>query len=177
MSLLVVGVAVAGALAALPTELAVKRGERLLVLAPHPDDETLGAGGLIQRVLARGGTVRVVLVTAGDGYVEAVVHETGRLRPRPRDYVAYGERRLREARFALRALGGDGIEAEHLLGFPDGGLERCYVHTGSIPTPSARRPRRPPSHPIRKLSTATWATMVSNSGPLWSVACVMCVRR
>src|SRR2546430_10087895 len=65
MSLLVVGVAVAGALAAQPTELAVKRGERLLVLAPHPDDETLGAGGLIQRVLARGGTVRVVLVTAG----------------------------------------------------------------------------------------------------------------
>ena len=74
MSLLVVGAAVAGALAAQPTELAVKRGERLLVLAPHPDDETLGAGGLIQRVLARGGTVRVVLVTAGDGYVEAVVH-------------------------------------------------------------------------------------------------------
>ena len=58
-------------------------GERLLVIAPHPDDETLGAGGLIQRVLERGGTVRVVLVTAGDGYVEAVVHETGLPRPRP----------------------------------------------------------------------------------------------
>ena len=70
MSLLVGGVAVAGALAAQPTELAVKRGERLLVVAPHPDDETLGAGGLIQRVLAHGGTVRVMLVTAGDGYVE-----------------------------------------------------------------------------------------------------------
>jgi len=149
MSLLVVGVAVAGALAAQPTELAVKRGERLLVLAPHPDDETLGAGGLIQRVLARGGTVRVVLVTAGDGYVEAVVHETGRLRPRPRDYVAYGERRLREARFALRALGGDGIEAEHLLGFPDGGLEPLlrahWKHTDPerSPTTEATEPPYP----------------------------------
>src|SRR5688572_16478209 len=45
--------------------------ERLLVIAPHPDDETLGAGGLAQRVLAQGGIVRTVVVTAGDGYVEA----------------------------------------------------------------------------------------------------------
>jgi len=123
MSLLLGTMAVAASLVARPSGVAVRRGERLLVVAPHPDDETLGAGGLIQRVLARGGTVRVVLVTAGDGYVEAVVHETGRPRPRPAEYVAYGERRLREARFALRELGGDGIRAEHLLGFPDGGLE------------------------------------------------------
>jgi hypothetical protein len=71
----------------------VNAGERLLVVAPHPDNETLGAGGLIQRVLSRGGSVLVVLVTAGDGYVEAVVHETGQLRPRPADYIAYGDQR------------------------------------------------------------------------------------
>lgn len=103
--------------------LQVGAGERLVVIAPHPDDETLGAGGLIQRVLERGGAVRVVLVTAGDGYVEAVMHETGQLRPRPAQYISYGERRLREARRALRELGGDAIHAEHLLGFPDGGIE------------------------------------------------------
>ena len=107
--------------AAAPTPLRVGTGERLLVVAPHPDDETLAAGGLIQRVLMRGGAVRVVLVTAGDGYIEAVSHETGR--PRPAEYLAYGERRLREARLALHELGGDVIRAEHLLGFPDGGLE------------------------------------------------------
>jgi len=109
--------------AAAPTPLRVGTGERLLVVAPHPDDETLAAGGLIQRVLMRGGAVRVVLVTAGDGYIEAVSHETGRPRPRPAEYLAYGERRLREARLALHELGGDVIRAEHLLGFPDGGLE------------------------------------------------------
>lgn len=70
-------------------------GERLLVVAPHPDDETLAAGGLIQRVLMRGGAVRVVLVTAGDGYIEAVSHETGRPRPRPAEYLgAYAKRAL-----------------------------------------------------------------------------------
>ncbi len=115
--------ATARARGAEPRPLDVGTGEHLVVVAPHPDDETLGAGGLIQRVLERGGAVRVVLVTAGDGYVEAVVHETGRPRPRPADYIAYGERRLREARRALRELGGDAIRAEHLLGFPDGGLD------------------------------------------------------
>ena len=104
-----------------PASLEPGEAERLLVVSPHPDDETLGAGGLVQRVLARGGSVDVALVTAGDGYVEAVVHETGLLRPRPAQFVAYGERRLLEARAALHALGDDRIKLE-FLGFPDGGL-------------------------------------------------------
>src|ERR687886_586162 len=38
----------------------VSPNTRLLVFSPHPDDETLGTGGLIQRVLSAGGTVKVV---------------------------------------------------------------------------------------------------------------------
>jgi LmbE family N-acetylglucosaminyl deacetylase len=101
--------------------LEVGRGERLLVVAPHPDDETIGAGGLIQRVREHGGTVRVVLVTAGDGFVEAVVHETGSPHPRPSAFVSYGEHRLREARAAVRVLAPDA--RLELLGFPDGDLD------------------------------------------------------
>lgn len=112
---------VASAVSAAPLE--VGKGERLLVVAPHPDDETLGAGGLMQRVLERDGTVRVILVTAGDGYVEAVRAETREPRPGPSDFVAYGQRRLGEARAAMRRLGGDRIRLA-LLGFPDGGLDR-----------------------------------------------------
>ena len=121
----VILVMVAGVRASLaanvPVPLNVAAGERLLVVAPHPDDETLGAGGLIQRVLERGGMVRVVLITAGDGYVEAVQHETGLPHPRPSQYIAYGERRLREARAAVRELGEDRVRLQ-VLGFPDGGL-------------------------------------------------------
>lgn len=137
-----------------PRALEVQPRERLLVIAPHPDDETLGAGGLMQRVRARGGTVRVVLVTAGDGYVEAVVHETGQPRPRAAEYIAYGERRLREARRALDGLGGQTIRAEHLLGFPDGGLaslldaHRERTQPESSPTTGAMRPPYPEAeHP------------------------------
>ena len=63
--------------------LAVQRGQpaprltvdsdtKLLVIAPHPDDEVLGAGGLMQRVRAAGGMVHVVYLTDGDGYPEGV---------------------------------------------------------------------------------------------------------
>ena len=39
---------------------------RVLMLAPHPDDESLGTGGLIQRATRAGGEVHVVFVTDGD---------------------------------------------------------------------------------------------------------------
>jgi LmbE family N-acetylglucosaminyl deacetylase len=43
----------------------------LLVLAPHPDDETLGFAGLIDAYLRAGKPVSVVVVTDGDAYCEA----------------------------------------------------------------------------------------------------------
>src|SRR6185295_13542272 len=58
-----------------PTLLTVPEGTRLLVVAPHPDDEVLGAGGLMQRVHETGGTVRVVYLTNGEGYPEGVEAE------------------------------------------------------------------------------------------------------
>ncbi len=97
--------------------------QRLVLVAPHPDDETLGAGGLVQRVLERGGSVLVVLVTAGDGYRKAVMDETGKPQPSPSQYVAYGKRRLREAHTALHQLGQQRLRLQ-FLGFPDGGLDR-----------------------------------------------------
>lgn len=40
--------------------------QRLLVLSPHSDDETIGAGGLMSRVKAAGGEVFVSVLTVGD---------------------------------------------------------------------------------------------------------------
>jgi LmbE family N-acetylglucosaminyl deacetylase len=94
---------------------------RLLVFSPHPDDETLGAGGLMQRVLHLGGSVRVVFLTSGDGYpvgVEVLDHTT---HPTVRDYRQYGALREAEARRVLVTLG---LKPQDIifLGFPDGGL-------------------------------------------------------
>ncbi|HVF93156.1 MAG TPA: PIG-L deacetylase family protein [Sphingomonas sp.] len=41
------------------------RIERALVLAPHPDDEVLGCGGTIARLVARGADVQIGVVTRG----------------------------------------------------------------------------------------------------------------
>ena len=43
---------------------------RLLVVAPHADDETLGAGGAIAHTVAAGGTARVLVATASDMFYE-----------------------------------------------------------------------------------------------------------
>jgi len=103
--------------------IAVDAATRLLVVAPHPDDETLGAGGLIQQVREAGGTVQLVYLTDGDGYPEGVRFEDRVESPRPADYRGYGRRRKAEARAALRVLG-FGREAATFLSFPDGGLSQ-----------------------------------------------------
>jgi LmbE family N-acetylglucosaminyl deacetylase len=101
--------------------LPLDRAARVLVVAPHPDDETLAAGGLMQRVHAAGGTLRVVYLTDGEGFPEAVKAEEGREHVTASDYRALGRERKDEARSALRTLGIDG-DALTFLGFPNGGL-------------------------------------------------------
>ena len=53
-------------LADLPQDAQVRRGDRVLVLTSHPDDETLGAAGLIHGYLSAGADVHVVCATPGD---------------------------------------------------------------------------------------------------------------
>src|SRR5262245_5849322 len=94
---------------------------RLMVFSPHPDDVTLGAGGLIQRVLGIGGAVKVVFMTSGDGYPEGVEMEEHISHPTAQDYREYGVERQEEAVRVLEALGMKEIDII-FLGFPDGGL-------------------------------------------------------
>src|SRR5438128_8229694 len=60
---------------AIPYEPQDLRGERLLVLAPHPDDEVIGCGGLIALHLRDGRQVRIVIVTDGAEAGEATARE------------------------------------------------------------------------------------------------------
>src|SRR5260370_6371267 len=40
--------------------------DRILFVAPHPDDESLGGGGLLQRAFAAQIPVRILFATSGD---------------------------------------------------------------------------------------------------------------
>ncbi|MBD8042376.1 bifunctional PIG-L family deacetylase/class I SAM-dependent methyltransferase [Arthrobacter sp. Sa2BUA2] len=84
---------------------------RLVVLAAHPDDETLGAGGLIASLAAAGTTVDVIVATAGEAsHPHSPTHT-------PQTLSAVREKELRGA--VARLAPGAGVT---LLGLPDGGL-------------------------------------------------------
>ena len=76
--------------------LQLDRPRRAIVLAPHPDDEVLGAGGLLQRLIASDVEIELVAVTNGEGS-----HPNGTA-ARTRNL---GELRPQESLTALRRLG------------------------------------------------------------------------
>ncbi|MGA0587301.1 PIG-L deacetylase family protein [Dyella sp. KRB-257] len=96
---------------------------RLLVVAPHPDDETLATGVLIQRVLAAGGAVHVLLLSDGDNNPWPQRWLERRVRIGAAERARWATRRRREFRAAMAVLGmRDG--AFTALGWPDQGLTR-----------------------------------------------------
>ena len=124
----------------------ISHATRLIVFSPHPDDESLGAGGLIQRVLEAGGKVKVVFVTSGDGFPEGVETENHISHPRAKDYRRYGGERRMEAVRATAALG---LKERDVifLGFPDGGLTylrlKYRAHPLAYRSPFTRENRPP----------------------------------
>lgn len=50
----------------LPTLRAPTAADRILVVSPHPDDETIGAGGYLKEAMRAGATIRIVVATDGN---------------------------------------------------------------------------------------------------------------
>lgn len=95
---------------AIPYEPAPLRGERLLVFAPHPDDEVIACGGLLAQHLRDGRSVRIVIVTDGAQASGAAG-----------DPAAYRDLRERESRRGVESLGGKADV--HFLRIPDRTLD------------------------------------------------------
>ena len=89
---------------------------RLVVVAAHPDDETLGAGGLVARCHDRGLEVHVVVATRGEAsHPSSPTH----------DRTSLGRRREQELRDALSVLApGSGAD---LLDLGDGAVEERHA--------------------------------------------------
>ncbi len=91
---------------------------RLLLFAPHPDDESLACSILLQRAVRAGAVVRVVYVTDGDDnpWPQRVLERKWRLNAT--DRRRWGRLRRTEALAALRVLGVNG-SAARFLALPD----------------------------------------------------------
>ncbi|HEX7338558.1 MAG TPA: PIG-L family deacetylase [Rhodanobacteraceae bacterium] len=94
---------------------------RLLLVTPHPDDESLALGGLIQHALAAGASLRVLQLTDGDNNPWPQRWLEHRWRIGATDRARWGARRAGEVRVALARLG---VPQEALirLGWPDMGV-------------------------------------------------------
>jgi LmbE family N-acetylglucosaminyl deacetylase len=128
-------------------------GERVIVLAPHPDDETLGCGGTIRLLIEAGKEVKVVFLTSGEKAdtehpksrlpltspvkggefirVRSTLAREGVRVPAKQEYhmTEYALLREREAEKALKILG---VSDYGFMRFPDRGIHERYedvLHT------------------------------------------------
>ena len=97
------------------------QNDRILIIAPHIDDESIGAGGFAADAIADGAEVYVAFLTAGDcnRFSARLLNNT--LGPTRADYLSVGRTRIAEAKAAMRLLG---VHPDHyfILGYPDRGL-------------------------------------------------------
>ncbi len=96
------------------------KADRVLILAPHPDDEAIGCAGIIQDALGSGARVRVCFLTNGDHNQVAFIIYEKRLVLRKNEFIYLGQVRRKESVKAMASLG---LEEKDLvfLGYPDFG--------------------------------------------------------
>lgn len=101
-------------------------GDRVLVLAPHPDDETLGCAGVVQRARTAGAPVRVAFLTDGDANELSFAMWKRRPVIAPVEVLRMGARRRDEAVAAGRTLGLARADLV-FLGYPDFGTYAIWT--------------------------------------------------
>ncbi|MDR3553655.1 MAG: PIG-L family deacetylase [Syntrophobacteraceae bacterium] len=103
----------------------IKNTDKIVIFAPHPDDETLGTGGLICEAIRRNAQVTVVLLTDGSRSHDTKAYEAF-LNLRNRSIKEpMGDIRRHEV---LHAIGELGLDKSRVifLGYPDGGMRALF---------------------------------------------------
>lgn len=121
-----------------PTLHTAGKTDRILIVAPHIDDESIGAGGYAIDAIANGADVYVVFLTAGDCNRFAARLMSKTLEPTASNFLGLGNARIREAGQAMHLLG---IPRDHyfVLGYPDRGLRTMVDNPGAIIRSKATR--------------------------------------
>lgn len=132
----------------MPVSLPSSAQDRLLVVAPHPDDETIATGGLVHSALRAGADVRVLFATDGDNnpWPQRWLERRWRIGAGERE--RWGARRRAEAQVALARLGaGTRLADAQFLGWPDQGLTAMLMDdAGAVDLLRERIAAYAPSH-------------------------------
>lgn len=115
-------------------ELKIMNNDRVLIVAPHPDDEILACGGIIQKCVLNNIKVFVMYITDGENNKLSLLSLKELWKKAlPNRFISLGEIRKRESINACKILG---LKKENLffLDYPDGGIYKIFLmHWGKEP--------------------------------------------
>ncbi|BAL80285.1 PIG-L deacetylase family protein [Caldisericum exile] len=105
-------------------DIMIEKGDRILIVAPHPDDEALSSAKVILESVSKGADVYVIFITSGEHNTDTML----KFAPFPviSSYLlAY--KRYKEALAAAKILG---VPKDHLvfLGYPDFGMMKILTN-------------------------------------------------
>ncbi len=126
-----------------------KKQDRILIMAPHPDDETIGCSGVIQRALKAGAQVKVLYLTNGDHNEFAFLVYEKRPILFNAEFVRMGKIREEEAKKAMGLLG---LKENDLifLGYPDYGTDVMFFSYWDSSHPFSDKLTRQPYVPYKE---------------------------
>lgn len=113
---------------------AITPPKRLLVVVPHPDDESLTATSMIYQTLAHNGRVHIAVMTNGDGFRKAASLQYHVQHPKAADLYQLGLHRQQELLTAIHRLGMSAADVT-FLGFPDAGMHQLWGHHWNVDSP------------------------------------------
>ncbi|MFH1191213.1 MAG: PIG-L family deacetylase [Candidatus Omnitrophota bacterium] len=118
-----------------------KQDERILILAPHPDDESIACAGIIQKALSAGARVRIVYLTNGDHNEFAFIVYEKRITMRQNEFIYLGKLRQKESIKSMKFLG---LSEKDLvfLGYPDYGTFEIFCKYWQTASVAADKPFR-----------------------------------
>ncbi|MEW6170558.1 MAG: PIG-L family deacetylase [Candidatus Omnitrophota bacterium] len=94
--------------------------DKILILAPHPDDEAIGSSGVIQKALKQNSKVKIVCFTNGDNNELSFIVYEKRLTFKKGEFLHMGQVRAKETLAAMNYLGLNKGDVT-FLGYPDFG--------------------------------------------------------
>lgn len=84
----------------------------ILIIAPHPDDEVIGCGGLIARLVREGNAPHIIVMTSGEASHHGCCDT-------PDGEIIHARRQLTRNAFTILGVPEENL---HELNFPDGGI-------------------------------------------------------
>lgn len=163
-------------------------GDCVVIVAPHPDDETLQAGGLVAWLTRHAVIPHILVVTDGDGYDAAIKLLYRKVHITEAHRHAFALRRRRETLEAMALLG---VPSDHVhfLGFSERTLPARWLIQGddyllqaltdrltTLQPTAVILPSRYDDHPVHAtVCSLTWAALLQAvaNGSLPKRPCVL----